>query len=391
MKVSGFWKKAARKSLGMIVLGTAVASGTAVTLLPQGECVAQEAAAASDDPLTKFRDAFAAWNNHDKQMEELSVKYTKSTKLDEQKALREEYTKLLGESESKFTTLQKAAEAAFDAAPNQDSEVTKVVMGVVSYLYRQDDYEAAAALGKKLLDGGVKEPALLSLLGRNAYAMDDYAQAETLFTAAKEAGKLEPRARDEFERLGSRKKLWAEEVAKRERDAKKDDLPRVKIETSKGTVVVELFEEEAPETVGNFISLIEAGKYNGTVFHRVLPGFMAQGGDPKGDGTGGPGYTIFCECEKPEHRNHFRGTLSMAHAGKDTGGSQFFLTFQPTHHLDGRHTAFGRVIEGFPVLAKLQRRDPQSANPPAPDKIVKMEVIRKRDHEYKPNKSGDKD
>lgn len=298
MKVSGFWKKAARKSLGMIVLGTAVASGTAVALLPQAECAAQEAAAPSDDPLTKFRDAFAAWNNHDKQMEELSVKYTKSTKLDEQKTLREEYTKLLGESESKFAALQKAAEAAFDAAPNQDSEVTQVVMGVVSFLYRKDDYDAAAVLGKKLLDGGVKEPALLSLLGRNAYAMDDYAQAETLFTAAKEAGKLEPNARDEFERLGSRKKLWAEEVAKRERDAKKDDLPRVKIETSKGTILVELFEEEAPDTVGNFISLVEAGKYNGTTFHRVLPHFMAQGGDPKGDGSGGPGYKIFLRVRK---------------------------------------------------------------------------------------------
>jgi cyclophilin family peptidyl-prolyl cis-trans isomerase len=160
----------------------------------------------------------------------------------------------------------------------------------------------------------------------------------------------------------------------------------VKIETSKGPIVVELFENEASQTIGNFISLIEAKKYDGLSFHRVLPGFMAQGGDPAGDGTGGPGYEIYCECHKPEYRRHFRGTLSMAHAGRDTGGSQFFLTFRPTTHLNGRHTAFGRVIEGMDVLAKLQRIDPQSPSGAIPDKIVKAEVLRKRDHKYEPTK-----
>src|SRR5262249_42783381 len=157
-----------------------------------------------------------------------------------------------------------------------------------------------------------------------------------------------------------------------------NDLPRVKLETTKGTIIIELFENEAPQTVGNFVSLVEKKFYDGLTFHRVLGGFMAQGGDPTGTGTGGPGYHILCECFKPEARQHCRGTLSMAHAGRDTGGSQFFLTFRPTTHLNGRHTAFGRVIEGMDVLAKLQRRDPQAANPPEPDKIVKAKVLRKR-------------
>jgi cyclophilin family peptidyl-prolyl cis-trans isomerase len=114
---------------------------------------------------------------------------------------------------------------------------------------------------------------------------------------------------------------------------------------------------------------------------------MAQGGDPGGDGTGGPGYHIYCECYKDNYRKHFRGTLSMAHAGRDTGGSQFFITFVPTPQLNGRHTAFGRVIEGMDVLAKIQRRDPDAAPPlPQPDTIVKAEVIRKRDHKYVPTK-----
>ena len=147
-----------------------------------------------------------------------------------------------------------------------------------------------------------------------------------------------------------------------------------------------MFENEAPEAVGNFVSLVENKFYDGLSFHRVLGNFMAQGGCPLGTGTGDPGYKIYCECYKENHRNHFRGTLSMAHAGKDTGGSQFFLTFVPTTHLNGRHTAFGRVIQGMDVLAKLQRIDPDDPAKPAPDKIVKAEVIRKRDHKYEPNK-----
>ncbi|MBC7856939.1 MAG: peptidylprolyl isomerase, partial [Pirellulaceae bacterium] len=110
-------------------------------------------------------------------------------------------------------------------------------------------------------------------------------------------------------------------------------MPRVKMTTTKGVMVIELFENEAPDTVGNFLSLVEKKFYDDKSFHRVLNHFMAQGGDPKGDGTGGPGYQIYCECHKPDYRRHFRGCLSMAHAGRDTGGSQFFLTFRPTPEL----------------------------------------------------------
>jgi cyclophilin family peptidyl-prolyl cis-trans isomerase len=113
---------------------------------------------------------------------------------------------------------------------------------------------------------------------------------------------------------------------------------------------------------------------------------MAQGGCPTGTGSGGPGYNIYCECHEKNHRKHFRGTLSMAHAGRDTGGSQFFITFRRTSHLDGQHTVFGRVIEGVEVLAELQRRDPDERVKPEPDKIIEAKVVRKRDHEYEPTK-----
>ena len=163
------------------------------------------------------------------------------------------------------------------------------------------------------------------------------------------------------------------------------DRPIVLLRTTKGDVIIELFEDEAPNTVANFIDLVEKKFYNGLKFHRVLEGFMAQGGDPKGDGSGGPGYTIPCECYKQGAPRHARGSLSMAHAGRDTGGSQFFICFKPTPFLDGKHTVFGQVVQGMEVVDHFNRIDPDKPNPYLqPDKIVEARVLRKRNHPYEP-------
>ncbi|RPF55724.1 peptidylprolyl isomerase [Aquisalibacillus elongatus] len=121
-------------------------------------------------------------------------------------------------------------------------------------------------------------------------------------------------------------------------------------------IQIQLFDEEAPKTVENFVELAEKGFYDGLTFHRVIPNFVIQGGCPNGDGTGGPGYTIKCETED-NPRKHERGTLSMAHAGKDTGGSQFFICHSPQPHLDGVHTVFGNVTEGFEVVDRVRPGD----------------------------------
>ncbi|MBO7444429.1 MAG: peptidylprolyl isomerase [Methanobrevibacter sp.] len=128
------------------------------------------------------------------------------------------------------------------------------------------------------------------------------------------------------------------------------------IETEKGDIVLELFPNEAPGTVANFDQLANEGFYDGLTFHRVIPDFVIQGGCPIGNGTGGPGYTIKCETEGNPHK-HGIGALSMAHAGKDTGGSQFFITHSPQPHLDGVHTVFGQVIEGMDVVNAIRAGD----------------------------------
>lgn len=126
------------------------------------------------------------------------------------------------------------------------------------------------------------------------------------------------------------------------------------ISTAKGNITIELLDKDAPETVANFESLITSGFYNGLTFHRVVPGFVIQGGCPHGTGTGGPGYTIKCEINS---NLHVRGALSMAHAGRDTGGSQFFICHDAFPHLDGMHTVFGRVVEGMEVVDKIEQGD----------------------------------
>ena len=126
------------------------------------------------------------------------------------------------------------------------------------------------------------------------------------------------------------------------------------IETDKGNIELTLFENEAPNTVANFEKLANNGFYNGLTFHRVIPDFVIQGGCPKGNGTGGPGYTIKCEINPHKHGT---GALSMAHAGKDTGGSQFFITHSPQPHLDGVHTVFGKVVKGMELVNAIEPGD----------------------------------
>lgn len=128
--------------------------------------------------------------------------------------------------------------------------------------------------------------------------------------------------------------------------------PTATVETNHGTFQIELFEERAPRTARNFIELAEAGFYDGVVFHRIIQGFMIQGGDPDGTGTGGPGYTIPDEFH-PGLRHDAKGVLSMANAGPNTGGSQFFITLAATPWLDDRHAVFGRVIDGMDVVEKI--------------------------------------
>jgi cyclophilin family peptidyl-prolyl cis-trans isomerase len=287
--------------------------------------------------------------------------------------------------------LETAAFALAMADPKNPSARELCGLVIASRL-QMDDAVDAVRLATILDKAGVTDGNIDMMAAAAAMMLSQLDEAASWLKKAEANGIQKPKVAELQASIEDERPKVAAEMASRKADAEADDRPRVTITTSKGDIVVELFEDAAPNTVANFMSLVEKGFYDGTPFHRVIGGFMAQGGDPTGTGSGGPGYVIDCECELPGARKHFLGSLSMAHAGKNTGGSQFFLTFRPTEHLDGKHTVFGRVIQGFdvmPKLARTQREDGQPIPGLEPDTIVKAKVLRKRDHAYEPKTSPD--
>ena len=148
---------------------------------------------------------------------------------------------------------------------------------------------------------------------------------------------------------------------------------KAKLKTSKGDVVIELFADKVPNTVNNFVFLAREGYYDNTSFHRVIKDFMVQGGDPTGTGRGGPGYTFRDEID-PSLKHTGPGILSMANAGPNTNGSQFFITHVPTPWLDGKHAVFGKVVEGMDAVNAIPERDPGRASKPG-ETLISVEII----------------
>lgn len=329
-----------------------------------------------------------------------------TSKASERGTLSDELQKLREESETMVGKIVATGLDVYRADPNSYPVVYDTLLAIAGFYVAGDaqgdggdQYEKALPIIQSMLEAGAgkKSPILWLLGGVCAYQVNDYDLAQEYFNKAQDAKILDAPpgqapdgpfkriwelAKGSINSLAANRKDWAKEKEIRAAEAVADDLPRVLFQTAHGDIVIELFENEAPQAVANFLTLVKQGYYDGLVFHRVLPSFMAQGGDPTGTGSGGPGYSIQCECHKPGYRKHFRGSLSMAHAGRNTGGSQFFLTFVSTGFLDGRHTVFGRVLEGIDVASAIKRRDPGDANGAKPDRIIKAQVLRDRGHAY---------
>ena len=290
---------------------------------------------------------------------------------DEGKAARREFSELAKQSK----VLIKEIEAAAKAELEQDRtspEALRALMGLsLQWAARNQDWETLE-MGDYLIEKGIS-PKYFEVAAKS-------------------------------ESLSIEQKQIFDELLIRQAEALKNDLPRVEIKTSKGTVIVELFENEAPGTVGNFVSLVEKGYYDDLLFHRVIEGFAAQSGgfklDEKGEKSGGkgPGYKIKCECYEPNARKHFTGSLSMAKIGgeRDSAGSQFFVALERTDVLDGEHTVFGRVLAGYPAIENLERTHltDQALDPMEgviEDKIISAKVLRKRAHKYEPIRTKSKE
>lgn len=359
---------------------------------PTGEAETADAvtAAAPAEPGEKalvFAQTMTEWKTLLGELRDLKGEYGIAN-TEELEGIQQRYIAKLDEGEKMVPLLRQAALEAYLESPNADRELNRFLIKLIADDIKQDDYESAKELAQVLVAGKSEARNLFDLAGIAAFGTNDFEMAEEMLTKAEASGLISEAGGKFLRGLPDAKATWVVEQELRQAEAEADDLPRVKLYTTAGDIVIELFENEAPETVGNFISLIEKGYYDGLDFHRVLQGFMAQGGCPNGDGTGGPGYKIYCECTNENHRNHFAGSLSMAkEASRHTGGSQFFISFVSTPHLNGVHTVFGRVLEGMETLPKITKVDPQqSINTKSPTTITRAEVLRKRDHDYRPNK-----
>lgn len=245
--------------------------------------------------------------------------------------------------------------------------------------------------------GKLDNPDVLLKAGMIGYANNDFDFARECWTKLKSQNLLPAFGEAALAELEQSAIKWQRELEFRKRDEAKDDNPRVEMITTKGRIIMELYEDDAPEAVNNFVYLVEKGYYNRKPMFRVVQHLCAQTGCEKGDGSGSAGYTIAGEVNLPNHRDHFRGSLAVAlgtnqltgRLDPDSGGSQFYFTFMPLPHLDGKHTVFGRVIDGMECvnlfrvmdLSIEEQRKEQSNRP---DVVVSAKVIRKRSHDYRP-------
>jgi len=341
------------------------------------------AAAGKPAAVVEFDKQFAEWKDLLVKMRQIHEQYPRAKDADKP-AMKAEFETLRAQGHTIMPKLFVLAEKAYVADPT-NKQISDFLVSFTVDFAKVDRYDNAARLGKVLVDNGTHDPKLMTELIKTAMVLNDYDTARAYIKIAKADGDQSAMLDSAAEQIAKDEPLWKAEQAIRAEEAKADDLPRVKIKTRYGDIVVELFENEAPNTVANFISLVEKGYYDGLKFHRVIGGFMAQTGDPEGTGRGGPGYTIDDEVSG-KFRRHFRGSLSMAKTqAPNSGGSQFYLTFGRPSHLDGIHTVFGRVVEGMDVLEKIARTEMESGPTGfKPDAMEKLTVVRKRDHKYEP-------
>jgi cyclophilin family peptidyl-prolyl cis-trans isomerase len=316
------------------------------------------------------------------------------TTEERKKEIRDEFTQLVRVYNSEIQAkMGELAEAVYQADP-KNVEAGEVVM---ESAYDEGQNQRALDVAKKLLKSGEKSKyagsLAINIAGATSFYLNKFEEAADYLKEAEEKQQLNDQYSQQFaEHLPAMLEFWKVEQEIRSREAKLEgdkQLPMVELTIGNGKkelgkVVLELFENEAPNAVANFISIVEnkdkERNYNGVKFHRVLPNFMAQTGDLDAPGKKPLDYTIECECYQKNARKHFRGSLSMALKGRDTGDSQFFITHIPTYWLNEEvrpeavHTVFGRVVKGMDVIDRTKQGD----------EIISAKILFKRDHEYKP-------
>ncbi|GIW99846.1 MAG: peptidyl-prolyl cis-trans isomerase [Pirellulaceae bacterium] len=345
------------------------------------------------EPLTeRFQQATAALRDHVKKLREVVIRFNVAS-AEENRRWQDRFQELIDEGVGIHQEFLQAAIEEYRQGLENKEPLGNMLFKILERNIDRDRFDGMVELAQALLDGGYQHEDLEGYLVMAAYGLCRFDIVEPHLEQLIARGVVSDRFLHVHANLEQIKQDWAEELEYRRQDAQGEPLPRALLRTTKGDIEVELFENQAPETVANFIHLAESGFYDHHLFHRVIPHFMAQTGDPLGDGTGGPGYAIYDEHHRPDHRKFFRGYLGMARtAAPNSAGSQFFITFLPTFDLNGQYTVFGRVVKGIEVLSNLRRVDPDSKTDSEEDKglpldeLIEVRILSKRNHPYEPHK-----
>ena len=373
------WKIVLLVACGLVIGAAVSADEVATPESPATPAPSAEALAARQE----FDQAIKPWRQLARHMQELRTRFLASNP-ENRKAVREEYGQVLEDSETVLRELVPVLKKAYAANPT-DSELTELMVTLALLYFDGDKFEGSLDLAETLIASGFPRPEIYNIAGQSAHEMDQLDVAEKYLRMGLDKNALNPVGRQLLEDLPQRRAVVEGEMARRAADEAKGDLPRMRLHTTRGDIVLELFEDDEPNTVSSYLGLVADGSFDGLAFHRVISGFGAMSGSPNSDGQGGPGYETLFENDAEHARPHLRGYVSMVPLSKRTNGSQFFITLRPmsAKGLDGKQTVFGRVIEGMDVVARLRRYDVQEPNSLFdPDRILEATIIRRRGHRY---------
>lgn len=345
--------------------------------------------------IESYLETATAWASTLVQMKATSIRY--SNEVDRSAQAKKRYYDLRDQARDQMNaTFQKAVELF--RVRQGDFDAASMMATTLEYREGSSIYEHSLEAAELLLQTEITYPFIYLIAARSAFLEGDYDRMMQHYEAF-----VKVNGADKLERIDNMlvaireiyRPLWEQELALREAEAQADDLPRVRLETTRGPVVLELFENQAPNTVANFIQLVETGFYDGSDFYQVVDDFLAMGGDPLGDGSGTSGRYIPDEYQHPQARKLFRGYLCMAKVPNpndksshvpNSASSQFAIALMPLIRENETQAVFGRVIEGLEVVCTFRRVDPSEKKEKSiqlpPDRIISATVLRKRDHEY---------
>lgn len=344
-----------------------------------------------DSAFQKFRDSLALVREH-------YLRHHVAWDVSKDAERLRDFTKASFDSHNKLKAWTSQMAKVYATDPAKFGGVGNLMEEMVLKEAAADRFEAIAPLAKVLFGSDSKHSnELLEAIAYTGYAMNDFDLSEAALLKLSQQINLPLKLQVMLEETAELKAKWEREVKFREADAVSEINPRVLLFTNRGEIEIELFEDQAPQAVANFIFLIERGFYNRKIFFRVVEHLGAQTGCDRGDGQGNAGYTIPGEMQREDHRDIFRGSLFFAVGSNeetkepelDSASSQFLMAMMPQPHLDGKMTVFGRIVSGEQLLGTLARMDlsdekQKKDKTNKPDFVIDASVIRKRDHKYVP-------